>query len=175
MTDFEDILARAKARETSVDICLAGDLLAEHERLSDELDRAVREHESRASRSLGDTNPTVGLAEQVRALEEQITEATVSFRFRAVPRSKYRELEAQHPGRPDKAEAWNPETFAPALIAACSLDPRMSEADVSRLMDTLNAGQAEQLFNAAWTCCNEAPRVPFNAAASALTRSTAGR
>lgn len=176
MTDFEDILARAKARETSVDLCLAGDLLAEHERLSGELERVSRDYEaSRATRSLADADPAHEIAEQIRDLEERITEQTVSFRFRAIPRSKYRELESAHPGRPDKQEAWNPETFAPALIAACSLDPKMSDADVHRLMDHLNAGQAEALFEAAWTACNEAPRVPFSAAASALTRSTAGR
>lgn len=175
MADIEDILSRAKARETSVDVCLAGDLLAEHQHLVAELERAAHEHENRAARSLADENPAVPLAGRIRDLETQIADATVSFRFRALPRSKYRALEAAHPGRDGKAEAWNPDTFAPALIAACSVDPVMSDADVARLLDTLNAGQTEALFEGAWTACNEAPKVPFSAAASALTRATVGK
>jgi hypothetical protein len=77
---------------------------------------------------------------------------------------------AEHPGKTPE-ESWDDETLAPALVAACAVDPVMTPEDVDALFEQLNLGQRQELINAAWTVNSEGTTVPFALHASAILAS----
>ena len=162
---IEDVIGAAKLPEHTVRLCLRGDLAAEHERLEAEL-AALSDWQAS---SIADEDPRRPLAEQVRAVEDEMAESTETFTFRALGRRKYRELMDAHPD-PKGEGMFNADTFPQALVAASSIDPEMSVVDAERLFDVLNAGQVELLFMGAYVV-NEGPtQVPFSKAASDALR-----
>jgi lysozyme family protein len=54
--------------------------------------------------------------------------------------------------------------FAPALVAACLVDPVMTEDEARELWnsDFWSAGELDQLFSTASQLCLEGMNVPFN-------------
>jgi len=75
-------------------------------------------------------------------------DSLISLTFKALPRPEYEALISAHPPTDDQerlGEAYNVDTFAPALIAACSLDP-MTEADARDLLASLNQGESGAMF-----------------------------
>ncbi|MFP3986876.1 hypothetical protein U9R90_05115 [Streptomyces sp. E11-3] len=166
MPDISEILAKAKPREHTVRICLAGDVAAEVDRLEGEL-QALGQW---TSQSLAEENPGVALAEQIAAARERMREAEVAFTFRALGAKAWSDLVAQHPGKAE-GEAWDVDTLAPALVAASAVDPAMSPDQVDELFEQLNHGQREELIGAAWSVNGEATSVPFSLHASAILAS----
>lgn len=159
-----DITAKFVAREKSVTLVMDGGLLAEHEELTERLQRALQ----RSANSLAGGTGARALAEQVEAVEARLADATATFRFRGLGRNQFRRLIEDHKG--EDGAVWDKETFPVALVAACSLNPRMSEDDVRGLGDTITDGQWEELWDAAFAACREADDIPFNVAASVVTR-----
>lgn len=166
MPDIKDILAKAKPREHTVRICLAGDVAAEVERLEAELSAAS----GWQAESIADQHPGIQIAEQIKAARERMQAAEVEFTFRALGAKAWSDLVAQHPGKSEE-EAWDAETLAPALVAASAVDPAMTQAEVDELFDALNFGQRQQLIDAAWQVNGEATSVPFSLHASAILAS----
>jgi hypothetical protein len=166
MPDIKDILAKARPREHTVRICLAGDVAAEVERLEAELAATS----SWQQQSIADAHPGIEIAEQIKEARERMTAAEVPFTFRALGAKAWSDLVAEHPSdKPD--EAWDDESLAPALVAACSVDPVMTPDDVEALWEQLNLGQRQELINAAWSVNGEATTVPFALHASAILAS----
>jgi len=164
VADISDVLGRLKPREKPVTICLAGDLAAKADRLEAELARA---QEDWAPESLSDVNPAHQLARDLDALREQMRGAEVEFLFRAIPDKEYSDLLAAHPPT-DEREAFNSQTFPPALVAASCVDPVMSQEKAAELFAGLNQGQIKALFDTAWDANNDATAVPFSLRASAI-------
>ena len=162
-----DILATAKPRETTVRLCLRGDLAAEFEALDAELtDKTV-------TGTWAADEPRVeaeALAARIDALRAEMEVDTVVFRFRSLPRLQWEALIDAHPGRAGREEPFNLSTFPLALIAACAVDPAMTDAEASDLLDVLNEGQRDALFGACYTVNQEAVAVPFSVSASAVSR-----
>jgi hypothetical protein len=92
-------------------------------------------------------------------------EKTVTFRFKALSRDRYERLLATHqPTKEQRARTtalggflqWNPDTFPPALMAACLVDPDDLTADDVQAMfvdDEWNQAELEALFSAALSAC----------------------
>ncbi|CBG73141.1 hypothetical protein SCAB_61201 [Streptomyces scabiei 87.22] len=169
MPDIKDILAKAKPREHTVPICLAGDVAAEVERLEAELAATS----SWQQQSLAEANPGIEIAEKIKDARERMAAAEVPFTFRALGAKAWSDLVAEHPGKTPE-EAWDDETLAPALVAACAIDPVMTPEDVDALFETLNLGQRQELINAAWSVNSEGTSVPFALHASAILASHTG-
>jgi len=78
--------------------------------------------------------------------------ASVSLRFRALPRPVLEELIHAHPATDQQAAdgaAFNADTFPAALIAASSTDG-MSGTEARELLDSWSAPDANALWEAAW-------------------------
>lgn len=161
MPDLTEILAAATLREESVELCVDGALNAQFEELQRELTDAL----AKAPTSLADGGAAAGIEAQMAKVRSDMAERTFAFRFRALGAKAWSDLRAAHPGRDGKGEAWNLETFPPALIAACCVDPQLDAAGVERLFEVLNQGQRDLLFQAAWDA-NQGSDVPFWRAAS---------
>lgn len=167
LADVGALIRTGKLPERTVPVCLAGDLVAEHEHLQRQLSGAIVE-DSLAS-------PATAIQAQLRDLVEQMAEHTVEFRFRALPRRRFRDLMAAHPPRKDGDG--NPvgrdslgvhyESFFDALIRECLVEPKLDEADLTLLLDErLTDAQYEQLTDVVWLL-NRAPvSIPFSPAAS---------
>lgn len=170
MPDISEILKRAKPRERSVTICLAGDEVAEVERLERQM---ADLSDTWQADSLASGNPHEKLAKQIKAARDRMKKAEVEFRIRALGAQAWSDLVAAHPSK-NKNEAWDPETFPQALLAQCCVDPVMSADQVGELFEVLNEGQRTELCQAAYDVNAEATSIPFSVSASAILSSLTG-
>lgn len=100
--------------------------------------------------------------------EEAKAEASVEFVAQALPRADYDAIMAMEKYRPtiQQQEEWrkecddkgikyeplsfNPDTFPPALIAACMVEPEFTEGEAQHLWDEWSQAQAAQIFDLCW-------------------------
>jgi hypothetical protein len=167
--DIAEVMKKATPRERTVIVCVAGDAAAEVDRLEAEL---ARHSQGWQPASLADKHPGEKIARQIEAARQRMREAEVEFRFRAIGHKAWSDLVAEHPSG-NAEQRWNTDTFPPALIAAACIDPVMTPEQVGELLEVLNEGQADELFNAAYEVNAEPTQVPFSLAASAILASTA--
>jgi hypothetical protein len=142
----DDFLGEYEAPSTEVEVCPRAELVAKHQ----ELERRLVEAGQSSSSSLADDGSR-RLAEQLQAVETEMSDTARRFRFRALSRRAWRDLLSQHPPRKqDKADQldFNPETFPVAAIAACALEPAMTAEQASLLEDRLPLGQFQKLWGA---------------------------
>ena len=172
-----DALAKVKAAtrpETSVAIPTAGHLIAEHE----ELDRQLAELLRNAPKSLAGPPPEAhGIAERITAIEAELAASVVVFRVRAMGKTKWRKLVAEHAPRPDNEAdlraGHNVDTFAEVATRLCVVEPEMDQKTWDDFVDDLSDGGYEQLTDAMWKVNRSGVSVPFSPAASkTLARST---
>jgi hypothetical protein len=178
MKNFKQMLAAAKLPEHVEPTCLRGDLAAEHEALNAELERL----ELDAVDSLAG-NGGAELAEQIRALEEQMRESTYPVRLRALSMPDFRAFLAEFPPRMD-AEGkisdeidglyrFNTETGFTELVRRSIIDPELDDAEFADLMGKLTDNQFITLAIAANNLNRRDIDVPKSRAASRLNRLTA--
>jgi hypothetical protein len=160
---IEDILEATRPREEVVRICLDGRLLGRHAELCRRLDDL-----DGLTIGLPTTGEARRVAEEIRAVEEQIEAAKVPFRFAGISSYEFERLQARFP-REEGRPGWDVTAGAPALIAACAIAPKMTEEQATALLGKLNDGAATDLFNAAWGCTTGRGSVPPSVRASALT------
>lgn len=176
-TDFREKLKRAKLPRRSVEICLAGDLVAEFERLSRELEQASQRP---AVDSIEGDSGMLEIAQRIEALRERMRADTEEFIVQALPGPKYRELKAQHPPRQDddgvidddKFLDANIDTFAEPLLRACLVAPEFDDELWAETVEALTDRQYDDLVNAAIFVNKGSVTVPFSRAASAILSSS---
>lgn len=172
--DINEIIANAKLPERTVPLVLRGDLIAEYDALSTAFDRA----DTTITEDVTDTGVSrqaLAVAERMEALREEIAGSIATFRMRALPRKRWRELiKANPPQEGDPADV-DEESFVLGMIAACCLEPQMTEEQATALRDdALTDGQWQELANAAWALNKNMVEVPLSiAAASRLAGSRA--
>ncbi|MEW2161447.1 hypothetical protein AB0912_00320 [Streptomyces sp. NPDC007084] len=167
--NIADILKQAKPRERTIRVCIRGDLAGQAEALAEEISKTSEDWEPA---DLTEVHPARTLAEQLKAVREQIREAEVPFTLRYIGDKAYSDLLAAHPGD-NGNELFNAD-FPKALIAASSIDPVMTQEQAGELFETLNQGEIKRLFDAAWDVHNSAEVIPFSLAASALLAGLGG-
>lgn len=165
--DLKDLIQQAQRPETTVPLCLRGDLVAEWERR----ERELRDRRNAPNRTLAG-NDVTELAKEVAALEDQMRESTVEFRLRAVHRREWMQLLADHPPREgnqfDKGLGLNSETFYDALVTKCLVEPELSAEELAAVLDVLTAAQFDRLTASAWALNSGDVSVPFSQTASLI-------
>lgn len=161
--DFDTINARRKPREATTYIVLDHDLVAR----VDELERDIRLAE-RVDQKENRTPQAPKLQAELERLEREIHEAAVPFRFRALPRKEYRTLLEDHKDESGQ-KRWNTETFPPALIAACAVDPELTLEQATTVWDEWDENQTATLFHAAYMVNEGESKVPFTGRSSGAT------
>ena len=96
------------------------------------------------------------------------------FTLRAIGSKAYDTLVSVHaPTAEQKREGatYNPDTFGPALISACSLNPHITPNEAKELWDSdeWSRGEVMEIFMAAVEVCSRGLDVPFTATASGTT------
>jgi hypothetical protein len=199
MTDVHALIAAAKPAETTVPICLRGELVAQLEDLEREYEKARRQPSTRGKE---DPDPQTEFVEQARALQAEMEQGTVVFRLRKLPPAKYRALVAAHPPRRDEEDqldqgdvnlGFNRDTFLPELIRLSTYEPQLSDAEWRRLLGdseteaarlaeagedaeegVLSFHQTTELAGAAYAVNEREVRVPFSLADLLMKQSSVG-
>ena len=130
LSELVDEVEQRPAPAVDVPVLLDPEAAAKHRALEEELRKA----EAKPGGSLGDR--TAGqIAQDIADLYES-TEPTV-FKFAPLSPQAWADLIAEHhPPKGEKADV-NVETFWPAAMAACCIDPEdATEADFRRLRDS---------------------------------------
>lgn len=137
--DFAKLLGDARLPECTVPICMRADLTAEHKQLDRELEKLVDKPVQKLS---GDGRGQ--LKQRLEAIEAEMAAATYPFRFRAMPKPRWRAFVAKYPPRKDPAtgevnevdafRGVNVETFFDALVRESCIDPMLDEAGWRKLL-----------------------------------------
>jgi len=191
--DRESIMGKLniKRPETTVKLCLDMSLRADWERLDEQLREARKA--TTGDRLAGNTEAN-RLAEEIRELEQQMQAETVTFRLRAIPRTEWGALIAEHPAgdsEEDKKIGFNRATFFDALLARVD-DPEAKPpttatirevtrhdgepvefdpaADWVPLADEMTDQQYSEIATAAFMLNRGKVSVPFSLVASKMTQ-----
>lgn len=170
--DLDTQLDEASLPEKTVEVCLRGDLVAQVEDLEREL-RDLRTN----TETMADQGRARKVAERIEAARAEMSAKAIVFRFRGLDRHGWAQLLTDCPPRDgvatDKALGYNPETFYPALIRRCLVEPQVTDEQWERLDARLSSGQFDSLADTALAVSRRKVDVPFSFAASATLRSSA--
>jgi hypothetical protein len=95
VSDIDDLLAAARLPETTVPVCLRGDLAAEVE----ELERQLATQEAIPRVSIADGGQARATAERIAELQAEMDKFTRQFRLRAMDRHRWTAFILKHPPR----------------------------------------------------------------------------
>lgn len=175
---FRDLMAEARLPERTVPVCLRGDLRGDFEQAERELEQLQE------SRQDSMAAPGVGeLVDRIQSLRQQMRDATVTFRLRALSKPKYHALVAKHPPRhgdngevidADRALDVNSDTFFEELVPLSIVDPELDENDYAQLVELLTDYQFTELGVAALGLNRSEVDIPFSSAVSKLNRGSGG-
>lgn len=163
--DVTKLLASVKLPQTSVKLCLDGQLADEYAAVEQQLAQAKSEAKKADSMSAG--TGVRALEAQLEKLRKQAEASTVTFKLRAVGRKRWTELMAEHPPREgntkDTLVGANEDTLAEALIREGLVEPLLSAEQLATLLDEhLSEGQYNELANAAYFVNRRSVSVPFS-------------
>lgn len=189
--DFAAVMA-AKTngrRKAHTQVCFSSELIDEFEGLAIELQDAIGIEQAAAApkdpdkvntkkRLVADEPASKVIAQKMAALMEANPEAFYELEFEALERAEWLGLRAQHPprdGNVDDQGMFNNETFGPAAIEACLIDPEPSAEVMAFFASKLSTGEWERLSMLVWSLNEggrEAPKL--DQALSILNGSAAG-
>lgn len=91
----------------------------------------------------------------------------VTLKYQAIGMRAYDQLVSKHPPKPEQraeGNSFNMDTFAPALIAACSLEPEISLSEAQEIWNSedWSRGDVMVLFRNAVELNNRGLDVPFS-------------
>lgn len=103
----------------------------------------------------------------VATQDEDGKEHQLLIKYQALSATEYDELVEKHPPTPKEKSlgaVYNIKTFAPALISAVSLVPRMSVEEATEIYNSedWSGGEVASLFIYAQRVCNAGIDIPFN-------------
>ena len=153
----EDVLAYARLVERTASICLRADLTAEHDRVLGELGTLVTASgeviggdEEGAVSDQSNASRAQELADQLHRLKREMRESMWHVRFRAMPSDEwttFKRLWWPKGKDPDLTE------FRTKLVAACAIEPPITEDQVKQLRQKLNSSQFIALSDTAYDAC----------------------
>ena len=103
---------------------------------------------------------------RTKTISVQIDGEEMELTFAALSSHELDRLQSKHvPTTEQKARglAFNPDTFAPALVAACSIEPELTETDTKEIWtsESWSTGELNYLFDTVSNLCMEGLNIPF--------------
>lgn len=166
----DDIMNRKKGHRRFVDIQTDGSIALEIEEASAELIRA-RARDRQEGKSAGMNQPADKHEKIASAALEKLTKKSqrsiVRFWFKGMGRVAYDKLAMEHPPTDEQRKQGfdtNLETFAPALVAASSDQPKISPEQAQEMWDSpdWSPAETEKLYRAARSANLETPDIPLS-------------
>lgn len=178
MTDatFKDLLKTATLPERVVSIVMDRQLVAEFQRLEDEL-ASAQEKRARDTRMASEVTAAANAIEELR---EKMRASTVAFTLRGMPGKKWRDLKAKHP-LADNEDVSNQDRLLDAdsvglfneAVPASIVSPQIDADDWEKFLTVLTEGEWDRLVNAVYALNEEGTGVPFSRNASIALRANA--
>jgi hypothetical protein len=166
VTDFADIRKRATLPTRTVSLCLAGELAEELVGLEQQFLQLG------PAENLADSRKRE-LADEITAKREEMRDASVDFRLRALPAREWSKLWAHYPVKEEKEDgdafeerAW---PFYAEVVSRVCVDPQMSVEQVGELCDLIHSKAYNDLANACLALNSREIDIPNSVAASELT------
>ena len=183
---FADVMASQKngRRRVTARVCFSPDIDAQYRQMEAELEEAYSAEQSRDPDKPDTTRRLAGepkLVKIAKAMAELIADNAASFYelvFEQSRRHDWLQLRTAHPPRDGNANdggMFNSDTFGPASIEACMVDPEPSAETMKFLEENLSNGEWERLTLTVWALnegTREAPKSQL--ASSILNGSDAG-
>ena len=185
---FADVMKAADngRRKGSTTLCFNSDLDREYRELEVELEDAIADEARAASDESRSTGRRVAqkprsheVAAAMKAVREDNPHAFHDVVLQALPRAEWLALRAKHPPRDSHKDVdggvFNSETFPPAAVGACLVDPEPSDDVLAWLSENLTSGDWDRLGVLAWAL-NEGSReaTKLDRALSILSGNAAG-
>jgi len=145
MASIDDFLDGYEPPVEEVPVCGRPGLIAEHAQVEAE----VAGHSIHGS--LG--GPPKELLHRLAELEAEIAESVIVVKLRAIANRPWADLLAAHPPTTEeraKGYGVHPDTFEPAALAACAVEPELTVAQAERMANTVPRSE--------WTALTEAVR-----------------
>jgi len=133
----DDFLNGYSGPVEEVPICGRPDLIAEHAKVESE----VAEHRGPGGSMAG---APADLLDRLAALEAEIDDTVLVFKLRGLSYGEWTTKQGEHPPK-DESMRYDPDTFEPAVIAACAVDPALTVDQATRLRDTLPPSEWQAL------------------------------
>lgn len=152
---FADVRAKIQRPRRVVDLIMDAAAAAEVDALEELLERAQRHDDANGTTTAPD------IAKRLQQQETQAEASRVQFILEAITHRAYQALRAEHPPTKEQVTAaqarggseepaFDPDTFAPALVVAQLLEPKPeSPEEFSAFWDELSDGQLARLWGAA--------------------------
>lgn len=152
---FADIRAKIQRPRRVVDLIMDAAAAAEVDALEELLERAQRHDEANGTDTARD------VARHLQEQEAQAEASRVRFTLEAITHRAYQQLRAEHPPTKEQIEAaarrggeeepaFDPDTFAPALVEAQLIEPKPADsAEFRAFWDELSDGQLARVWGAA--------------------------
>ncbi|QJU54333.1 hypothetical protein SCB71_14400 [Herbiconiux sp. KACC 21604] len=166
MSAFGEQLAKRKTASTDVSLCLDGELATQREAAVAELIQAAK-HVDQVRKNPGADQRSVGspiraaekeyeaASERLAAIEEEMRDASVTLRIRAVPFADYNLFQTRNRPRPGKDELYNPLTFflyvarrSAVYVDAEGEEHKIDEHEWDKFEKDLSDGEHEKLAQA---------------------------
>lgn len=108
---------------------------------------------------------------RTQVIKVEVNGEQVELLFEAISYKDLDALQAKHPPTQQQrveGAAFNRNTFPPALVAACSVEPKITESDARDIWssDDWSTGELNTLFNAVSDLCMKGLDVPFTGTGS---------
>ena len=166
--NVDEFLSGRGRRTEKVAVLLRSDLIAARNDLRVDWQAAVKEDE------LENRVPEAPkIRKQIDKLNEEIERAVQWFKFGEISRYEYEKLVRRHPAKAADQKLGLPfdaEGFPPAVIAAASVDPKLSQADAEKLYRELPKAEADRLFHGALAPQMAAGDLPLALRGTGLTQ-----
>lgn len=109
-----------------------------------------------------------GKSRRSKTVKVQVDGQELAMTFQALSSHDLDRLQSKHAPTSDqrvRGLQFNPDSFAPALVAACAKDPELSTADANDIWksDAWSTGELNFLFDTCTGLCMEGLDIPFNA------------
>lgn len=168
MGTIDDFLDGYEPPVEEVPVCGRPGLVAEHAQLEAQIAG------QRVHNGLAGASPE--LLDRLAALEAEIEATALVFKLQAVAHRPWADLLAAHPPTTEERALGygvHPETFEPAAVAACSVDPKLTLVQAERMQDTLPRSEWQALTDAVRRLHEERTAAPKSLLLSVLRPASA--
>lgn len=168
-----DLIGQVELPVLDLKFCTKPGLLLRRRELRDQWGSAADRPDPAAS--LGQRSDKTVLAEELAQLDEQVSASLATIRVQAIDAAAWAALKAKHPRTDGKVGGFDPDTFAPAALAACAVAPTFTDDEATRFVARLSDGQREQVCGPLIALNEAGFDLPLDVGAYAPSRDGASR
>lgn len=170
---LDELIDQAQLPRRAVTVCVRGDLVAEFQRLEDQL----AEHNEKKVTDKRLTGSPEGrkIAEQMETLRTKMRDASIELTVEAFPGTEWRSMKAEHPlpdepAPQDLVVRANAQTLFNDAVPKSIVEPDLTDEQWDKLNRKLPDGEFQRLVDAVYELNEGSVAVPKSRAASMALR-----